>query len=221
MISAPLPSAPVRSNLNPLQEAIIHWGKSCVFLKSFISTIIAPSLCWLIAICLKQSGFIVAVSFPSQYLTSQTQTAPWVESDTLALKSTRKLWKKKFQKNWQEVWYRPAPTMCGRWGTHYRWAVCFTSCYGSQSIRLTRDVHMIIEGQGLKSEKGSMCSMCSAFFSGLNNTICRLITVKLINKVLIESKLLSCVSCVAVSETQLPFFLSQQIIFNMSLFTLS
>lgn len=32
MISAPLPSAPVRSNLRPLQEAIIRWGKSYVSL---------------------------------------------------------------------------------------------------------------------------------------------------------------------------------------------
>ena len=51
-------------------------------------------------------------------------------------------------------------------------------------------MHMIIEGQGLKVRKGQYVRVHSApqiFFSGLNNTICTIINVKLINKVLIES----------------------------------
>ena len=43
---------------------------------------------------------------------------------------------------------------------------------------------MIIEGHGLSVRKGQCVQY---FFSGLNNTICRLINVELINKVLIES----------------------------------
>ena len=50
----------------------------------------------------------------------------------------------------------------------------------------TRDMHMIIEGQGLKVRKGQYVR-APTFFPGLNNTICSLINVKLINKVLIES----------------------------------
>ena len=48
-----------------------------------------------------------------------------------------------------------------------------------------REVHMIIEGQGLKVRKGQY--VCPNIFSGLNNTLCRLIFVKLINTALIES----------------------------------
>ena len=75
-------------------------------------------------------------------------------------------------------------------------------------------------GAGGQSQKRAVCAR-HIFFSGLNNTICSLINVKFINKVLIESELLSCVSCVAVSDMQLLLLLCQQIIVNMSLFTLS
>ena len=82
---------------------------------------------------------------------------------------------------------------------------------------------MDVIGRGSTSEKSSRCARiaCGKFFSGLNNTICRLIHVKLENKVLIESQLLSCVCYLAVSDTQLSFLLCQQIIVNMSLFTSS
>ena len=41
----------------------------------------------------------------------------------------------------------------------------------------TRDVYMIIEGQGLKVSEGQYVR-AQTTFSGLNNTICRLIDVK-------------------------------------------
>ena len=44
-----------------------------------------------------------------------------------------------------------------------------------------RDVHMIIEGQGLRVSKGQY-ACATIFFSGLYNTICRLINVKLMKK---------------------------------------
>ena len=58
-----------------------------------------------------------------------------------------------------------------------------------KAAETTRDVHMIIERQGLKVRKGQFMRAQPApnFILGLNNTICRLINVKLINKVLIES----------------------------------
>ena len=50
-------------------------------------------------------------------------------------------------------------------------------------------MHMIIEGQGIKVRKGQNVRgyVHTKNVPGLNNTICRLINVKLINKVLIES----------------------------------
>ena len=61
-----------------------------------------------------------------------------------------------------------------------------------QTLRI-RDVHMIIEGQGLKVRKGKYVCVSQD----------------------------SCVSCEAVSDMQLPFLLCQQVIVNMSLFTIS
>ena len=56
-------------------------------------------------------------------------------------------------------------------------------------------------GTGAKIRK-SLIHVNYLNFSVLNNTICRFINVKLINTVLIESQLISCVSCVAVSDMQ-------------------
>lgn len=74
MISTSLPSAPVRSNLRPLQEAIIIWGKSYVSLTMLHFHYNSSHSLPLIAICFKQSGFIVAVSLATQPLASQKHT---------------------------------------------------------------------------------------------------------------------------------------------------
>lgn len=58
-----------------------------------------------------------------------------------------------------------------------------------KAAETTRDVHLIIVGQGLEARKGQYMRAQPApnFLLGLNNTICRVINVNLINKVLIES----------------------------------
>lgn len=99
MISASLPSAPVRSNLRPLQEAIIIWGKSYVSLTMlhfhYNSSHSLPANSYLLQTIRVYCSRVTCHTAPRF---SKTRTA--LCTGTLAAKSTRK---KKRKKEWDST----------------------------------------------------------------------------------------------------------------------
>ena len=97
MISASLPSAPVRSNLRPLQEAIIRWGKSYVSLTMLHfhhnSSHSLPANSYLlqtIRVYCSCATSLPAPRFSNTHTLTHTRTALCMEADTLAGRFKRK-----------------------------------------------------------------------------------------------------------------------------------
>lgn len=129
MISASLPSAPVRSNLRPLQEAIIIWGKSYVSLTMlhfhYNSSHSLPANSYLLQTIRVYCSRVTCHTAPRF---SKTRTA--LCTGTLAAKSTRK---KKEKKNETALrkWVSgglSSPCCCKAWMVTYTLWVSSVFC---------------------------------------------------------------------------------------------
>lgn len=155
MISATLPSAPVRSNLRPLQEAIIHWGKSYISLTMLHfhhnSSHSLPANSYLL-----QTIRVYRSWLPTQHLASQTHSALCTVWDTLAGKCTRTTMNEtESQSDWLEVYLYMLPQggrYCNLWVSsvfcQFLWLKVNQICEWNMTDAVRGDSFGNVHGQG-------------------------------------------------------------------------
>ena len=145
MISAPIPSAPVRSNLRPLQEAIIRWGKSYVSLTMLHfhhnGSHSPPTNSYLLQTIRVYCRWATSQPAPGF---SNTYTGFSTESDTLAGKSTRNTVKEKESQMDSLTCSQPAAARWNTWCARYRCAVDSVSSFDTKSIRCMYETWLIL-----------------------------------------------------------------------------